>query len=185
MKLINKTNLNSQHLRDIILKVAEIEQLSAEDIRRVHITVKYGKHSGYREDTMSRVFSYFTGWTSIIKVVKDVLPDRKMLAKNIAWAFAKNQNVKGKLDGKHYGWGEGWQQEWAWADAMPLEFAASEEKPEPARDEKMLAEMKHCVRMIAGWERKAKLAKTKQKVWQKRFNYHERRLKEGKVTVKR
>jgi hypothetical protein len=185
MKLANRTNLNSQHLRAIILRVAEIEQLSAADRQRVCITVKYGRHSNYREDTMSRVFAYYNKWATVLRVVEGILPDKKVLAKNIAWAFAANQNANTSASDKHYGWGSGWQQEWAWADAMPLGFEASEVKPEPAKDEKILAEMKHCVRRIQEWERKAKLAKTKQKVWQKKFNYYERRLKEGRVTVER
>lgn len=179
MKLVNKTNLDSQHLKAIILRVAEIEQLSADDIRCVNITVKYGRHSDYRGDTVPRVFAYYGKWASVLKVIKGVLPDKKSLAKNIAWAFAANQNVKMSASDKHYGWGEGWQQEWAWADAMPLEFVVPEEKPVPGKRDKILSGMEHCAKMMEKWDRTIKLAKTKYKVWQRKFNYYERRHKLG------
>jgi hypothetical protein len=177
MKLANKTNLNSQHLRDIILEVARREELSATDMSKLHVAVKYRRHSGYRPDDYAGGFGYYKKWESVIKVVEGVLPDKKILAKTIACLLARNQNVRGCFDDSHYGWKDGWQQEWAWADTMPLEFVISEAEAKPAKDEKILAEMEHCVRMIQVWEKKAKLAKTKQRVWQKKFNYYERRMK--------
>jgi len=178
MKLINETDFDSQHLKAFVRKVAEIEELTPDEVKKLVVKARYRKRGSRWEDDCPNGCGSYGVWRFTLSFCKDATPDRRKLAKMIAVMLAFNQNVRYKAlkGGSHYGWKAGWEQEWAWANEMPLE---KNQKTDLPKRDKIVAEMEHCTNMIALWEKKAKLARTKQKIWQKKFVYYEKRFKVG------
>jgi hypothetical protein len=181
MKLTNETDFNSQHLKAFIQKVAEIEQLTPDEIKKLVVKARYRKRSSRWQEDCPAGCGNYGAWRFTLSFSKDAMPDKRKLAKTIAVMLAFNQNVRYKTlkNSPHYGWNTGWTMEWAWANDLPLDRNQPIEKPDLPKRDKIVAEMEHCTNMIALWEKKAKLARTKQKIWQKKFVYYEKRFKVG------
>ena len=182
MKLINSTNWNSAQVKAIVRKVAEIEQLTPDEIGRLIVELRYRKRSHRRADEYSGGYGYYNSMHFVLKVVKGVPQDKVVFARVIAHELAHNQGVHhGKaMKGADYGWGEGWKEKWSWAEAMPLEM-----NPEPKKLSKTAgSKMIHCLEQLVSWERKAKLARTKIRKLTLRVRYYQKKLAAMPATPK-
>lgn len=173
MNLTNKTNFNTKQLKAFIRMVAGFETLTTENMNQLRVLVKYRRGKSSEE---SRGSGNYGAWKFTLAVPNCVAPNKAQLAMTIGCLLCFCQNQK-NVGGTRYAYGQGWQEHWAWANELPLEIKQSEEKPDLPKREKIIEEMAHCEKMIRLWETKAKLAKTKQKIWQRKFSYHERRFK--------
>lgn len=184
MKLVNETELDSAQARAIVLEVAKRELLSKEDVSRLVVTLQYRRRStgGWSNDQTRCWIPRKGSWKIRMDFVKGEKLDRAQFAKSAAAGMALNQGMKWDRRSSDYGWAEGWREKWAWADAMPLDYAKEEPKVKPAADVALSDRMRHCLAQIVEWERKEKLASTKLKKWRARLKRYSREL--GKVIPK-
>lgn len=181
MKIINKTNLNTKLLGAFIRRVAEFEELTPEDINQLNVRVVYRRRSHNWRDTATTGYAWYNTWSMVLKVVKGVMPEKPDMAHTIAHELAHCQGLHhGKtMKNKMYGWHKDTAEYWKWAEELPLALNAPEEKPKLAKDALVLKKLEHCQAAVTEWERKARLAKTKQRKWQQKVKYYERQLQKA------
>jgi len=68
---------------------------------------------------------------------------------------------------------EGWREQYSWAENLPLSF--NEPVKRETKDEKISTAVDHCEKMIEQWQRRVKLAKTKETFWQRKLRYYNKR----------
>ena len=179
MRLDNRTDWDGEQLKELVRRVAEVERLTAADTAGMTVRVDYRRRNnrpgGWRND-------YFRGWSrkgsGVLRLdcVKGEAVDKAEAAKAVATAFMEEQGGTWSSRSKDYGWGEGWRERWAWADALPMERRPELPKERPAPDVKVAEEMQRCLVRIVEWERKQKLAGTKLRVWKARLRRYARKL---------
>jgi hypothetical protein len=177
MKLVNNTHLQTRQLSKLLTEVARCEKLTAEDKKRVELVVEYRKRGSSWADNQMPVSYWGKGrWKFVGRVVKDVKSlDSAQVAKGIGLAFAAAQGYQYTHNSKDYGWGEGWRERWAWAVGYPVQEQVEREPVEVPPSEAEAKRMAHCLQQIMVWEKKAKLAATKLKVWNRRLRNLTRR----------
>ena len=178
MKMVNKTNLNTKQLKAFVRQVAIHESMSPADIKQLQVFVVYRKRSSNWRENYVTGYAYYNTPKMYLKFVKGVMPDKVQMAKTVAHELVHTQGVHhGKaMNNKWYGWAEGWQEHWAWANELILTMNASKDV-KPSRNQKLLSNVSHCLKMMIVWERKAKIAKTKQLIWKRKLSYYQ---KQGK-----
>lgn len=183
MKINNKTNLNTKQLGAFIRRVAEHEQLSSNEIDKFNVEITYRRQSSRFGRDQTGGYAWLKTWTFCLKVPKDIMPNKPALAKTIAHELAHCQGVHhgAAMNNPQYGWAEGWQEYWKWAEELSLSFNGDGEKQKPSRNILVLKKLEHCQAVVAEWERKARLAKTKQRKWQQKVKYYERQLQKAAV----
>lgn len=174
MKLINKTSFNTVQFKSFIREVALREDMTKEEIRKLNVEVIYRRKSSNWKDDYVTGYAYYGKPIMCIKMPRDVMPDKAQMAKTIAHELVHTQGVHHTkaMRSSRYGWVEGWKDVWSWALALPLDIEV--EKKE-SKEVVILSKVEHCEKMISLWERKAKLAKTKQKKWMKKLEYYRKR----------
>jgi hypothetical protein len=175
MKLLNKTSLYTKQLKAFIRAVAKHEGFTPEEIKSLMVRAIYRKRSRCWEDNFVTGYAYYKKPNMCLKFVKGVMPDKVQMAKTVAHELAHIQGVHhGKaMKNSLYGWKDGWREHWAWADSLPLTMNTPEDK-KPERSEVVLDKVTHCLKMIIVWEKKAKIAKTKQKKWARKLAYYQK-----------
>lgn len=181
MKIVNKTEWNTLHIRRLALKVAHVEKLSREQIEGTVIEVAYRRRMlmkfGDRTVDVSRSplgrgsIGRFHVW---LRVPRDTF-DPVLWASVIAHEFAHNQGMASHGDmGGRYGSGEE-QKYWGWAAAYPVEKTQPKVKRKPDAATVLTKELTKLDASLKNWQRKRKLAETKiKKLTQKRKRIEKR-----------
>lgn len=102
------------------------------------------------------------------------------LAQILVHEFAHNAGAKGERwmrRGTTYGWGQGWQNNVAWALDLPLELKPA--KPKPAESERAAARLAVIAERRRAWTSKAKRAATALKKLARQERYYQRKLAAG------
>lgn len=182
MKMVNKTNLNTKQLKAFVRQVAIHEQLTQSDIKQLQVFIIYRRRSSSWKDNYVTGYAYYNTPKMYLKFVKGVLPDKSQMAKTVAHELVHTQGVHhgSAMNNKWYGWAEGWQEHWAWAEKLPVTMNASRDDIKPSRNQKLLSKVSHCLKMMIVWERKSKIAKTKQLIWKRKLSYYQ---KQGKMAA--
>lgn len=179
MNMINNTNLNTKQLKAFVRQVAIHEDMTPADIKPLEVVVKYRRRSSRWSDNYVSGYAYYDIAKMYLKIVKGIMPDKVQMAKTIAHELVHTQGVHhgGAMNNKWYGWQDGWREHWAWADKLPLTMNVSKEDIKPDKNQKLLANVNHCLKMMIVWERKAKIAKTKQLIWKRKLSYYQKKGK--------
>jgi hypothetical protein len=184
MKIINKTNLNTKLLGAFIRRVAVHEQLTQNDIDKFDVRIIYRRQSRHFEKDHTGGYAWLRTWSFVLKVPKNIMPNKPAMAKTIAHELAHCQGVRhgSAMNNPQYGWYTGWQEYWKWAEELPLAFNVPDEKPKLKGDALVLKKLEHCQAAIVKWERKARLAKTKQHKWVAKAKYYEKQLQKAAMS---
>ena len=184
MRVLNKTNLNTKLLKAFIRAVGINEQLSLADINKLQVRVIYRKRSNSWKDDYATGYAYYNSSHMCLKVVRGVMPDKVALAKTTAHELAHTQGVHHRaMRNSIYGWKQGWREHWAWADKLSLTMNATEEEKKPDKGQVLSSKLSHCEKMVVLWERKVRLARTKQKKWEQKLGYYQRCMKKAATPV--
>jgi hypothetical protein len=187
MRLVNHTAYTAKQLRAIVMHVAQ-QELDPKQRKYITVHVHYRHQPGNRADRRGRRIERKIGaglrYNSLcVELAKDPrLIDRTYLGVQLAHEFAecRGQHHKDMYGGTRYGyrnrqkaWGEPWRTELT-AAAFPLHIKAKPARPAPSvlREK----ELQRARLRVAAWERKAKLAATKLRVWKRTVARIERRL---------
>lgn len=178
MKINNKTNWNTKQLGALIRKVAEHEQMTAEEMDKLHVIVKYRKRSSNWRDNQSRGWARYSGTYMCLSVVKGVEVDKVDMAHTIAHELAHCQGVHHSkaMRGPRYGWAKGYRDVWAWAADFPLTMNADSVKEKPKGVDLAVKKLEHCQAQVLVWQKKMKMAQTKMKKWNAKVRYYEGRM---------
>jgi hypothetical protein len=174
MKVENLTHWRTDHLRAFVVRVAA-EELDPEVRRHYRVVFGYNRQRGKGGGVSG--YAYYGGRTAHVNVPSDEV-DRVNLAHTIAHEMAHSRGMRHRAmrGSRRYTYAEGWRGFYSWAEAMPLERKAlppSLTVNDRARRKHMTAEF-----AAARWRRKANLAKTMLRKW-------ERRLRRLKARIKR
>jgi hypothetical protein len=174
MRIQNKTEYLTTDLAAIIRRVAHAE-FDQKHLRRVRVVAQYRRSNGR---TLGRGIigsgSYPSGWIQLLLDRDPAKLDKVTLAHTIAHEFAHNKGLRHRdLHNTRYGYTEGWRELYAWAADMPLRLKAP--KPKLAPSTKAQKQLAYAHTMLAKSQRKAKLAATLVKRWQRRVRYYTRR----------
>ena len=178
MKIDNRTDWSTAQLRAIIGKVAEDEVLSAEEMGKLAVTVDYRRKSSRLEDAEVSVTGHRKAWRLELGCVKGAELDKAYLARAVSWAMTVAQGTGYGVANRAWR-SQPWREKFEWAKRMLLERTAPAVKERPAADVAVNEDIRHCLEQVVAWEQKAKLAKTKLAVWNRKLRYYTRKL--GKV----
>jgi hypothetical protein len=173
MRILNKTDWRTDHLRAFVSRIAAVE-LNADQRKCLVVHVSYTRPGArwLRAKTGSSGYAYYGGRHAYIRIHKDE-PDKIDLAFVIAHELAHVRGMRHRLmrGSVLYDRVPGMREHYAWAEAMPLEKRPEKPKAVVAPD----AKLNHARAMLAVNESKLKRYTTLVKKWRKRVQYYERR----------
>ena len=175
MKIKNKTNILTRNLKTFLVKACEKELLGPDYTSRLYAIFRYRRRTYRREDDCPGGYGWYEYPQIEITLVKDVLPDKRKLAKVISHELAHTQGVKHRaMQNTTYGWHQGWEQNYLWADA--LELTTYMPTTAPAAVDQDVLKLKNARTQAKSWERKLKLAKTFSQKWKEKVKHYEAKV---------
>lgn len=165
LKIENRTRWRTDHLRAFAMEARR--QVFGADLKpqQVRFVPARVRHSG---------LAAIGGSWSVVRIPST--PDKHTIAQVLVHEFAHNAGAKGERwmrRGTLYGWGEGWRENVAWAEALPLEL---QEQPAPAsREERVAAKLASIEAREVAWRSKLKRANTALRKLAKQRAYYTRR----------
>lgn len=184
MKLINKTNLRTDHLRAFVNRVAKEEMV---DLKHAMFTVIYRRISS--RGAYIGGFAYYGLPPRVtIKIPKDIPVDKVELGYVVAHEMAHAQGLRHKqMRNSRYSrrysikHGEDWRQHYLWANELPLEIQPAVKKIKPAPDQTIRLKLDKCLKMVNRWYTKVKISQTLLKKWKRKSNYYSRQLEHAEM----
>ena len=180
MKLINKTNLRTDHLRAFVNRVAKEEMV---ELKHATFTVIYRRISS--RGAYIGGFAYYGLPPRVtIKIPKDIPIDKVELAYVMAHEMAHAQGLRHKqMRNSRYSRrysirnGEDWKKHYLWANELPLEIQPAVKKIKPTPDQTIRLKLDRCLKRQNQWGTKVKRSQTIYRKWKQRSQYYERQLK--------
>lgn len=187
MKLINKTNLRTDHLRAFVRRVAKEEMV---DLKYATFTIIY-KRISCRGSYIGGFACYGTPPRVTLKVPKDIPIDKVELAYVAAHEMAHSQGLhhrqmRNSIYSRRYSikHGEDWRQHYLWANDLPLDLKPTKEKIKPTFDQTIRLKLDRCLKRQNQWSTKVKRSQTIYRKWKQRYQYYERQLKKAENSNK-
>jgi hypothetical protein len=187
MKVINKTEWQTRHLKTFVSRVCDQELVDPQYRKRLKVTfdTRRRKHNTIYD-------AYASGWAwyhsaqVVVHLVRGVPPNKASLAMVLAHEIAHNHNVRHRaLNGtSRYDFHGDWEKVWGWANELPLELKPVGVKTEPTIQDRDILEYERSIEMARKWATKLKLANGKRQKWLKRAGYFEAKLKKAALTPK-
>ena len=165
MKLINKTHWRSDHIMAFVKRVAEAE-LDPPQRKGYVVEVGYTRRRG----VLCTGYAYYHSKKIWVNVPSDNIL-RDDLAHVIAHEMAHTRGMRHRAmrGSARYQRVPGYAQYYAWANELPLEQVQIERVPRAVRTAaKRDKKLEQAQAALARWERRAKLAATKLKVWRRK-----------------
>lgn len=170
MKVRNRTHWRTDHIRAFLLRIAkdELEGHWA-GAKGIHVDVVYTR-PGRNRAGYSSGCATIGGVCMMIRIAKET-PDLIDFAHVIAHEMAHLRGVRHNAmrDYSRYMRVGNWRELYAWAKEMPLERKRIKPKLNKADSRQKRAED-----LLATWERKLKLARTKVRLYQRKTIYYAR-----------
>ena len=184
MKLINKTNLRTDHLRVFVNRVAKEEMV---ELKHATFTVIYRRISS-RGAYIGGFACYGLPPRVTIKIPKDIPVDKVELAYVMAHEMAHAQGLRHKqMRNSRYSRrysirnGEDWKKHYLWANDLPLERKPVEEKIKPTPDQTIRLKLDRCLKMVNRWYTRVKISQTLLKKWKQKSSYYSRQLERAEM----
>lgn len=168
MKILNKTQWDTNDIHKLVTAVARDEMTTPEYRKRLLVKVAYkrrGAHTlgwGY--------YDYAEIW---LRLERDEI-DLVSLACTIAHEIQHNHNIKHRnMRNVIYGRRPGWRDHWAWAAQYTIR--KNEPKAKPTAEDKNAAKLAKAEGKLTEWQRKQKAAANKVRAWRRKVKYFDRR----------
>jgi len=165
MKIVNQTNYNSQDLRAIIQRCAEMT-LETEKRKRVVVTVVYA-----RQQRGASGCATIGGRFATVRVTRDHPRPDSLACVTVhefrhlnGWSHAEMKARYSDDDLARYSW------------ANEMGIGAKQQKPKPTASDKSSAALAHAQRMFVRSQTRLKRAQTISKKWHAKVRYYERKM---------
>lgn len=175
IKIINKTKWQTRHLRAFVVRIARDVM---PDERALRVTFYVGRRGNFtRGDHECTGWAYYHSGVSRIGVPTEVC--KLDLAHTIAHELGHNAGfTHAQMKGSPiYTYAPGWQEQYAWAESMPLEKRLEKTKARLTGVDLALAKAAKAEAKLAAIDRKIKRLTTLRKKWTAKLRYYQRRQK--------
>lgn len=181
MKIINKTNFQTEHFNIIIREVAKREMV---DLKDAVFTIIYRR--GGRLGIAGYAY-YGTPARVTLKIPKDGLVDKVELAYVIAHELCHTQNLrhtqmKSAAYSRKYAYKHGldWRQYYLWANDLTIEKKV-EVKNNPSKEQVVIAKRDKCAKAMYKWEKRVQNSQKHYLKWRRKYMYYENQLEKAAV----
>ena len=183
MKIENQTHWSTAHLRALVMRVA-LEELDAAGRRRLVVRVQYRRRNSRvrGRGSYGHGAGVRAGGRMWLFLEREDPIDRVLLAHTIAHECGHLRGLRHPaMKGARYGYADGWQERYAWAETLPL--ARQPAPPKLSRvealTERRTTRLTRALTALARWERRAKHAAARVQHWRRRVKAVERTIQQA------
>ncbi len=178
MRIDNQTHWSTRNLKSFVVKVCDQEMVDVNYRKYLTVHFNYSKKTGNGYDDYPGGYAGYNARYMYIHLPKDEIY-RPALAKVLAHEMAHNQGVRHKsMHNARYGWGEGWEEIYAWAKNMLLEKKVPVVPTKPTALNVAQTKLVSAQVALKAWSTKKKLAMGKVQRYKDKLVYYQQRIKE-------
>ena len=182
MKIINKTNLQTEHFNRIIREVAKREMVDLKDAKFTIIYRRISHNGAYIGG-----YAYYGMPPRVtLKIPKDIPVDKVELAYVIAHELCHSQGLRHKqmknaVYSRRYANKRGldWKQYYQWANELTIEKKAVAVHTNPSKEQIVLGKREKCQRAMYKWEKRVKTSQKHYLKWRRKYMYYEKQLEKA------